>query len=215
MHKLGKIVLGFCLSVSMAWAGTPEGTVKMVSDILIERLIAEHSTIKANPARTEEIVKSLVVPYFDTNALARRVLSKHWKGASPVQQQRFTEEFSAYMVRFYAKAFANYGGEKIDISMNVENDGKGIATVKTAIVRRTGTDIPVNYRMQAQTDGSWKIIDVVVEGVSLVQSKRDEYSAVITNSSLDKLIDDLAAKNKKPTEKTSDKSSEKTVEKTP
>jgi len=201
MNRLLKILSGVFFCVASAMAATPEGTVKMVSDVLIERLIAEHSAIKSNPARTEEIVKSLVLPYFDTDALARRVLAKHWKGASPVQQQRFTAEFSAFMVRFYAKAFASYSGEMVDLNLNVETDAKGIATVKTTIVRKSGTDTPVNYKMQMQKDGSWKIVDVVVEGISLVQSKRDEYSGVIAAQGLDKLINDLAEKNKKPTEK--------------
>ncbi len=202
MKALWKMCVLWCVAVVGVWAGTPDGTVKMVSNVLIERLIAEHSTIKANPARTEEIVKSLVVPYFDTNALSRRVLARHWKAATPVQQQRFTEEFSAYMVRFYAKAFASYNGEVVDFNNTVETDSKGIATVKTTIVRHSGTDTPVNYKMQAQTDGSWKIIDVVVEGISLVQSKRDEYSGVITAQGLDKLIEQLAAKNTAPAEAT-------------
>lgn len=201
MKKLMLVLATVLGLLSSAWAGTPEGTVKMVSDVLIERLIAEHSAIKANPARTEEIVKSLALPYFDTNALARRVLSRHWKAASPVQQQRFSDEFAAYMVRFYAKAFASYNGEMVDLNSNVETDNKGIATVKTTIVRRSGTDTPVNYKMQQQKDGAWKIVDVVVEGISLVQSKRDEYSGVITAQGLDKLIDQLAAKNQTPTEK--------------
>jgi phospholipid transport system substrate-binding protein len=214
MRTLGKVLSAWLMTLTVVWAGSPEGTVKMVSDVLIERLIAEHSTIKAKPQRTEEIVKSLALPYFDTDALSRRVLSRHWKTASPVQQKRFTEEFSAYLVRFYAKAFANYNGEKIDINMNVETDNKGIATVKTTIVRRAGSDIPVNYRMQAQTNGNWKIIDVVVEGISLVQSKRDEYNGIVAASGIDKLIDDLAQKNAANASKT-EGASEPVTEKTP
>lgn len=191
------VVTAMVFSASVWAAGGANDTVRMASDALIERLQAEQREIKTQPQRVEALVKTIVLPYFDDQALARRVLAKHWKAASPVQQQRFTEEFSAYLVRFYAKAFANYNGETVAYDDKVEIDERGIASVKTRIVRKSGAPIPVSYRL-AQDSGQWKIIDVVIEGIGLVQSKRDEYSGVVNSKGLDGLIAELSAKNQQP-----------------
>lgn len=176
------------------FAGDAAETVRMVSDSLIQHLIAEHREIKSDPTRVEVLVKSLVLPTFDSEALSRRVLAKNWKTISAAQQTRFTEEFSAYLVRFYSRAFANYNGETVDYDDKIETDERGVATVKTRIMRKAGQPIPVAYRMSQET-GQWKIVDVIVEGISLVQSKRDEFAGVISGKGIDQLIADLAAKN--------------------
>lgn len=196
MNKWWTVFLGLFLFSAVSLAETPAEKVKSVSDALIAKLQAEKAAIKANPNVTQTIVKELVVPHFDARRMARLVLGKHRKTANEAQLDRFTEEFAAYLVRYYANAFANYNGETISINDKVENNGDKDATVKTMIMRSSGTNVPVNYKMEKQDDGSWKIIDVAIEGVGLVQSKKDEYNDLIASKGLDKLIGDLAAVNK-------------------
>jgi phospholipid transport system substrate-binding protein len=145
---------------------------------------------------TQKIVSELVVPHFDARRMARQVLGKYRKAASEEQVERFTTEFAAYLVRYYSKAFANYDGETIKINDKVDFPSEKLATVKTAIMRNKGADVPVNYTLEKQDDQSWKIVDVAIEGIGLVQSKKEEYGGVIASSSLDKLISDLASINK-------------------
>ncbi len=193
----GWLFAGLMLLGQFAFAETPVEKVRSVSDALISKLQTEKAAIKANPAVTQTIVKELVVPHFDARRMARLVLGKHRKTASEAQIDRFTVEFTAYLVRYYANAFANYNGETISINDKVDMNEKD-ATVKTQIVRGTGTNVPVSYKMEKQDDQSWKIIDVAIEGVGLVQSKKDEYSDLIASKGLDKLINDLAALNTAP-----------------
>lgn len=172
----------------------PDAVIRAATDAMTARLTADKATIASNPAHVEAIVRELVLPHVDSDAVARRVLAKHWKGANVDQQQRFTQEFQSYLIRFYAKAFANYDGEKINLLGTPELDDRGNATVKTEILRKNGQAIPVAYRM-AKTGEVWKMYDVVIEGISLVQSKKDEFSPLITGKGLDKVIADLASVN--------------------
>lgn len=183
------------LMVAPAFAGqSPDAVIRSATDAMIGRLTADKSKITANPAHVETIVREQVLPHVDSDAVARRVLAKHWKSSSPEQQQRFTSEFQSYLVRFYAKAFANYDGEKINLVGTPELDERGNATVKTEILRKNGQPIPVAYRMAPAGD-SWKMYDVVIEGISLVQSKKDEFGPLITGKGIDKVIADLASVN--------------------
>lgn len=201
MNKWWTAFLGLFLCSAVSLAETPAEKVKSVSDALIAKLEAEKAAIKVNPNLTQTIVKELVVPHFDARRMARAVLAKHRDAASAVQQDRFTEEFTAYLVRYYANAFANYNGEKIKIEKKVESNGDKGATVKTNILRSSGPNVPVDYKMAKQEDGSWKIIDVSIEGVGLVQTNRDDYNKDIAKKGLDKVIEELAAKNRPPATK--------------
>jgi len=196
MNKVWTVLAALFFVSTAALAETPAEKVKAVSDALITQLQAEKAAIKSNPATTQSIVKTLVVPHFDSRRMARLVLGKHRKAASDQQIDRFTEEFTAYLVRYYANAFANYNGETIKINEKVDMSSDKDATVKTFIMRNTGTNVPVNYKLEKQGDGSWKLVDVAIEGIGLVQSKKEEYSDAIASGGLDKLIGDLASINK-------------------
>lgn len=195
MKTLFKLFSVIAFVSGAAFAEAPDVKIKAVSDSLIGRLSAEKAAIKTNPALTQTIVKELVVPHFDARRMARQVLGKYRKTASEEQVERFTTEFASYLVRYYSKAFANYDGETIKINDKVDYPSEKLATVKTSIVRNKGADVPVNYTLEKQDDQSWKIVDVAIEGIGLVQSKKEEYGGVIASSSLDKLISDLAAIN--------------------
>jgi len=197
---MGKKTLIVAIMAWLGWAGsalaaqTADAVIQSATDAMLTRLTAEKATITAKPAHVETIVRDVVLPHVDVDSVARRVMAKHWKGASVDQQQRFTSEFQAYLVRFYANAFANYDGEKIRFVGTPEIDDRGNATVKTEIVRHKGTPIPVAYRMTPAGD-TWKMYDVVIEGISLVQSKRDEFGPLMTSKGVDKVIADLASIN--------------------
>lgn len=188
------LVLAPLLATSATAGQTPDAVIRSATDAMTARLTADKAKIAASSAHVEAIVRELVLPHVDSDAVARRVLAKHWKGATEDQQKRFTSEFQSYLVRFYAKAFANYDGEQINIVGTSELDERGNATVKTEILRKNGQPIPVAYRMAPAGD-SWKMYDVVIEGISLVQSKRDEFGPLITSKGLDKVIADLAGVN--------------------
>lgn len=197
MQMLKQLLIGvtvaFSVTTAMA-AEPPQEVIQKATNAMIQRLSADRELIKSNPAHVESIVQDVVLPEVDTASVARRVLGAHARTASGAQLERFTLEFQSYLVRFYARAFANYDGEEIAINGEPEWDARGNAIVKTDILRRNGQKIPVWYRM-SPNGSSWKMYDVVVEGISLVQSKKEEFSPLINSKGLDGVIAELAQVN--------------------
>lgn len=183
----------FIMSLLMTAAMAGQSADKVVNDAtkaMLTRLKAESAQIKQNPMHVETIVKDVVLPVVDADSVSRRVLAKHYKNANAVQQKQFAAEFEAFLIRFYARAFANYDGEDIVFDGAPEIDARGNAVVKTNIVRKNNQVIPVAYRLSPVAD-SWKVYDVVVEGISLVQSKKEEFNPLIESKGLDQVITDL------------------------
>ncbi len=194
LRKTFTFFAALLLSGAALAAGTPDQLVRETTDAMVKRLAADQAQIKASPAHVEQIVRDVVLPQIDSDGIARRVLAKHWRGADENQQKRFTVEFRDYLVRFYSRAFANYDGEKIELVGGAELDERGNALVRTNILRKNGQTIPVNYKL-INEQSRWRVIDVVIEGISLVQSKRDEFGPMISSQGLDKVIAQLASKN--------------------
>lgn len=179
-------------------AQTPHELIGATSQALVSRLDAKKEALRKDPNIVVGIVNEVVLPTMDVQTISRKVLGKHWKAASPEQQAKFTEEFRTYMVRFYSRVFANYNGEKLELLPEQASNDPDFATVKTQIVKSSGQAIPVDYRLQKQADGSWKVIDFKAEGVSLVINNQKQYGAQVSKDGLDAVITTLAGKNSQP-----------------
>lgn len=129
---------------------------------------------------------------FDFDTMARLVLARNWSKLSPQQQKDFVQEFKRHLSVTYGKNIENYRNETIEISGDRE-EARGDWTVKTKVVRG-GDDILVDYRLR-KADGQWKIIDVVIERVSLVANFRSQLQDVVTNKGPDEMLRMLREKN--------------------
>ena len=131
------------------------------------------------PARREKL-QALVRQDFDLPAIARAVLGSHWRGASEADRAQFTAAFADYMVALYAPQMASYGGRPLTITgQRAESD---VTIVSTTISQANGAPpVGVDWRMVKAAD-SYRVTDVVVERVSLMQTKREEIGAVLARS---------------------------------
>jgi len=129
---------------------------------------------------------------FDFDTMAHLVLARNWAKLSPEQQKEFVQEFKRHLSVTYGKNIENYRNETIEISGDRE-EARGDWTVKTKILRG-GDDILVDYRLR-KADGQWKIIDVVIERVSLVANFRSQLQDVVTNKGADEMLRMLREKN--------------------
>ena len=140
-------------------------------------------------------IQDIVYDHFDFNTLARLVLARNWKQLSPEQQKDFVEEFKKHLSMTYGKNVETYNNERAEVTGDRAEPG-GDWTVKTKIVRPGAADILVDYRLR-QEDGGWKVIDVIIEGVSLVANFRSQFQEIVSNQGPQKLIDLLREKNAK------------------
>lgn len=130
-------------------------------------------------------LREIVDPLFDFEEMAKRASGSHWRSRTPAEQKEFVTLFRRFLEKIYADKSDLYEGEKIVVSRQTVD--KDYAEVDSKVINRQGEEFSVLYRLR-QTDGEWKVYDVVVEGVSIVNNYRSQFHRVITNSSYEELI---------------------------
>lgn len=190
------MLFGLALHTAVAVADNlgPETLVRQTSDRMLTVLKAEHAVITAEPERLYGLVDDIVLPHFDFVRMARWVLGKHWRKATPAQQQRFVDEFRTLLVRTYGTALLDYTNLTIRYLPLRMAKGSEDVTVRTEVVKPGGQPIPISYSMFRREDG-WKVYDVTIDGISLVSNYRAEFSALIGSAGMDGLIQRLVERN--------------------
>lgn len=166
----------------------PQVIVQQVTDRVIEILQTKDMPNGEKRAKIETIV----MEYVDFETLSKLVIARNWSKFSPAQQQEFMAQFQEHLARTYGKRLDDYRNEKVIITGEHE-EARGDRTVNTK-VPRGGAMILVDYRLR-QKDGSWKMIDIVIEGVSLVANFRSQFQGIVTSGGPEKLIQLLREKN--------------------
>jgi phospholipid transport system substrate-binding protein len=148
---------------------------------------------KATPMTDRETkIRELLRHNFDLETIGRFVLSKHWRTASPDQQSEYLAVFSEFVLKTYARRLGGYAGERFKIS-SAKPLGERDALVLTEISRQAGPPITAGWRVR-DTNSSYRIIDVMVEGVSMAAAQRSEFETIVRDQGLVGLIEILRAK---------------------
>ena len=122
-------------------------------------------------------IRQIVREMFDFDEISRRALARHWQTLQREEQTEFVTLFRDLLERAYLRQVEAAGGEKITFLSESMEDG-GSATVRSKVVTRQGGEMPLDYRMHVR-DGSWRIYDVVVQGISFIASYRTQFDRVI------------------------------------
>ena len=181
-------------SVGTAWAATPGEVVKETAEGVISHIESNRSLLEANPEKIYDMVNELVIPRFDFISMSKWVLGKHWKTASETQRSKFITQFKALLVRTYARALLEYSGQNIKYYPAEQNPQSNLAVVKTELTSLSNTQLPILYRMH-QKNEEWKVVDIAVDGVSLVTTYRGSFATQIKKNGFDALLNELSKKN--------------------
>lgn len=169
----------------------PSAVVQETADAAVA--VLQDKSLTADQKRHK--IEDIVYAHFDFDILARLVLARNWKQLSSEQQQQFVEEFKKHLSVTYGKNVETYNNERAVITGQRAESG-GDWTVKSKIERPGAADILVDYRLR-QDGGKWRVIDVIIEGVSLVANFRSQFQEIISNQGPAKLIDLLHERNLK------------------
>ncbi len=121
--------------------------------------------------------RKLLNESFDMNTIARFSLGTYWKAATPAQQQEYLKLFNNLIVKVYSKRFSDYKGQKFEVkSARKETDKDSVVT--SFIVPTDGPQVQVDWRVRNK-GGSYRVVDIVVEGVSMSQTQRADFASVI------------------------------------
>ena len=137
------------------------------------------------------MIREAVDERFDWEEMSRRTLALHWRNRTDAEKKEFARLFSDLLEQTYLEKVEGYSGEKV-LYEGEEVDGKyGVVSVK--IVTRKDTEIPVKYRVKNRGDG-WRVYDISITGVSLINNYRKQFDSIITRSSYEELVQKLKAK---------------------
>jgi phospholipid transport system substrate-binding protein len=170
----------------------------------VEAAVARFMTIVQNgqpggPVTAERAaeIREIVRQMFDFDEISKRALSRHWQTLQTEEQTEFVPLFRDLLERAYLTQVESVGGESI-VFLGESIDAGGSATVRSKVITRHGSEIPLDYRLH-KLDGSWRIYDVIVQGVSFIASYRIQFDRVIRAESYSSLRERL---QKKATETT-------------
>ncbi len=135
-------------------------------------------------------LREAVAPYFDFQEMAKRSLGIYWKDRSPSEREEFTRLYQELLENSYAGKIESYQGEKI--LYGKETVDPPYAEVRTGIVTMKGEEIPVNYLL-LQEGNRWRIYDVVIDRISLVNNYRSQFGSILQKSSFPELMRKLKA----------------------
>jgi len=161
---------------------------------MLKDLDANRAAYKKDPAKVGELVDKYLLPHFDTEYAARLVLGKNWRTANADQRKRFVDAFYHSLLTNYGTALTDFTADRLKI-LGSKPDGDR-ATVRTEVKRDNGDRIGVNYAMHKTPDG-WKAWDVSIDGISYVNSYREDFGAQIDQQGIDAVIARLE-KGEKP-----------------
>jgi phospholipid transport system substrate-binding protein len=173
-------------------AGAPADELRKTVDNLLTVLRSTELQGDAKKQERRTKLREIIYPRFDFGEMAKRSLGPHWQRRSPEQQKEFVGLFTDLLEAAYLDRIESYNGQKVQFGK--ETLDKNHAEVDTKIIDSKGTEFAVNYRMH-NTGGEWKVYDVVIENISLVNNYRSQFSRLLAKSSYEDLV--VALKEKK------------------
>jgi len=173
--------------VVAAPATGPRETVETAVVHVVEVLQQPEATGPAQSERAAEI-KRIARELFDFDEIARRALSRHWAGRTPVQHTEFVGLFTDLLERSYMNRIEAYAGERI-VYTGEAVDGT-FATVRSKVITQRRTELGIDYRMHLR-GSRWQVYDVLIDGVSFVSTYRSQFDRVIQAESYGALVERL------------------------
>jgi phospholipid transport system substrate-binding protein len=178
-------VLNFYLTPSPLIAGEPTEQIRATVDRVLAILRDPNLKSDAKKKERRDRLRQIIYSRFDFAAMAKHSLGSHWRRRSLEEQQEFVELFTRLLEDSYLDKIESYNGEKFKYTR--ESQDKNYAEVDTKLVTKKGEEFSINYRLHS-TNGEWKVYDVIIENISLVNNYRSQFNRILANSSFEELI---------------------------
>ena len=192
------ILLSIWLPPGSAVGGVPTDQIKSTVDKALVVLKDPRLKPAAKTKERREQLKQILFARFDFTEMAKRSLGANWRRRTPKEQEEFVRLFTDLLERAYADTIESYGDEKI-VYVGERLDG-GYADVSSKVHTSKGEEFSLNYRAHF-VGGEWRVYDVVVENISMVNNYRSQFNRVISNASYEELVRRLKDKAAFPVQK--------------
>ena len=173
---------------------TPDALIKMVVTDVMASVKADPDIQKGNIPKIVELVDKKIVPYTDMRRTTEMAMGPNWKKATPEQQNQLVSEFKNLLIRTYSGALSQLRDQTVQFKpLRTAPDDKEVV-VKTVVLGR-GDPVPLDYRLE-KTDKGWKVYDMNIMGVWLVEAYRNQFTNQISQNGIDGLVKFLQDRNK-------------------
>lgn len=173
----------------------PDVLAKSVTDEVLAVLRTDRDIQAGNQKKVVDLVEKKVLPHFNFVRMTQLAVGRHWRDASLAQRKQLVEEFRSLLVQTYAATFTAYRDQSIEYRPLRMQPGDTDVVVRSLINQSGGKPVTVDYKMQ-KSDTGWKVYDVVVGDLSLVQSYRGSFNTEVQKGGIDGLVKALTEKNR-------------------
>jgi phospholipid transport system substrate-binding protein len=197
MLSLKRTLAGLVMSVAAATAvaqSTPDALIKQVSSEVIDTIKGDKTLQSGDVSKIISLVDAKVMPHVNFQRMTAAAVGRNWRTATPEQQKRLQEEFKTLLVRTYAGALTQVKDQTVQLKP-LRAAAEDTEVVVRTEVKGKGEPIQLDYRLE-KADAGWKIYDVNVLGVWLVEQYKNQFAQDISTGGIDGLIAKLAERNK-------------------
>jgi len=194
MKKFLLFILTLLMSMSIFAAEAPDLFVRKIADEVFEILKTDKDLKAGNKEKAYKITEEKILPYFDFDRISKLVLGKAWPAATKDEQEAFKKEFRTMLVKTYGSALLKFKDQTLNYKPTRYQPLDEEVLVKTEILKSGAPPLPIDYMLEKDGD-SWKVFDIIIEGVSLVTNFRGQFGNEIKQNGIASLISKLAEKN--------------------
>lgn len=173
----------------------PDALVRDLSNEVLDAIRNDKALQSGDPAKLNQLVDQKILPYVDFEKMTRLAVGRGWRQASAEQRAALTREFRTLLVRTYSGAVSQVRDHQVQLKPFRVANGETDVVVRTNAVPSRGDPIQLDYRLE-KSDAGWKIYDVNVLGVWLVENYRNSFASEVNQNGIDGLIKSLTERNR-------------------
>jgi phospholipid transport system substrate-binding protein len=173
----------------------PDAMVRDMSNDVLTTIKADKALASGDMARVQKLVDEKILPYVDFQKMTQLAVGRGWRQANAEQRAALTREFRTLLVRTYSGALAQVKDHQVQMRPFRSQPNETDVLVRTSIVASRGDPIQLDYRLE-KSDAGWKIYDVNILGVWLVENYKSQFASEINANGIDGLIKSLTDRNR-------------------
>jgi phospholipid transport system substrate-binding protein len=174
----------------------PEKMILDLSTSVLDTLKSDKQIQAGDFDRVQKLVDERIMPHVDFDKMTRLAVGRPWRGASADQRSALIAQFRTLLMRTYSGALARVSDQSVRLRPTRTQDNSSDVIVRTQIVASQGDPVDLDYRLEKAADG-WKIYDLNILGVWLVENYKNEFTATLSQGGVDGLIKELTEKNRR------------------
>lgn len=173
----------------------PDQKILELSNQVLERIRQDKDLQAGNLQRVSQLVDEMVMPHVNFERMTALAVGRNWRQATPEQQKQLMAEFRTLLLRTYSGALSAVKDQQVRLRPSRSEAGADDVIVRTELVQDRGEPIQLDYRLE-RSGNDWRIYDVNVMGVWLIEAYRNQFAQEISARGIDGLIKSLADRNR-------------------